>query len=177
MGRPGPENLVKFRFLRLCWHLLASFWAFLNLSAAIFIDFSSPRTRPEPRKSMKNQMVLPGFLLFPYIAQDCRNSLKKAPKRLPRSFRDSPQPLQDRPQCFKMASRWPYWGHIRHHFHLLVASLAFLEIFWVHLGLPYGLRPRFWLDFGLNLNPPIIHVGEAECAERLNKVKIRINFH
>ena len=63
----------------------------------------------------------------------------------------------------------PYGGHVGVHFGLPVANLTFLKAFGAPLGLSFGLRAQFWIDFRSNLAPPSLQtssMGTAECAER-----------
>ena len=63
----------------------------------------------------------------------------------------------------------PYRGHVGVHFGLPVANLTFLKAFGAPLGLSFGLRAQFWIDFRSNLAPPSLQtssMGTAECAER-----------
>ena len=85
-----------------------------------------------------------------------------------------PGPMSVRPFWASLVtSLGTSWNHMCLHFGLLVANLAFGETFWVHPGLPFGLRAQCFLEIGLP-KPPSIQCGTAECAERLNPPSSRL---
>ena len=67
----GASCWLIFRWPDLSWPVLASFWALLNLSNPIFIDFLQFFEPPSPPRTWKineKPLIFLGFSLFSYVA-------------------------------------------------------------------------------------------------------------
>ena len=107
-GVLGASCWLIFRSLSLPWPLLTSFLVSLSLPEAVFIDFLdflSPRTLPEPRKSMKNHWFSQGFRYFYILAKKQENPSKMLPKWSLEASKASQEPAKSLPRHSKMTSK------------------------------------------------------------------------
>ena len=88
--------------------LLAHFWLLLtspNVLLLIFLDFPSPRTLPEPQKSMKNHWFSYVFCYFYILLKMTNNLPKMLPKWSQKASKTPPTPSKICPRHPKMVPR------------------------------------------------------------------------